>query len=133
MDLNSFHSPTEQKYDKFVLFCCSDQLRVCHLFSYLFTLPAPQVKFHYQTRTCPEVGEQRLLDDSKKLNRPMELIIGKKFKLEVWEAILKRMSLNEVAKFRVNKAVCTAARERLFSVPKITVLFLFGNCANGKQ
>lgn len=35
----------------------------------------------------------------------MELIIGKKFKFEVWEAIVKKMSLNEVAKFRVNKSV----------------------------
>lgn len=35
----------------------------------------------------------------------MELIIGKKFKFEVWEAILKKMSLNEVAKFRVHKSV----------------------------
>lgn len=35
----------------------------------------------------------------------MELIIGKKFKFEVWEAIVKKMSLNEVAKFRVDKSV----------------------------
>lgn len=35
----------------------------------------------------------------------MELIIGKKFKFEVWEAILKKMSLNEVATFRVDKSV----------------------------
>lgn len=64
-----------------------------------------QVKFHYQTRTCRDNDVQCLLDDSKKTNRPMELIIGKKFKLEVWEAILKNMSLNEVAKFRVHKSV----------------------------
>lgn len=35
----------------------------------------------------------------------MELIIGKKFKFEVWEAIVKKMSLNEVAKFRVDRSV----------------------------
>lgn len=35
----------------------------------------------------------------------MELIIGKKFKFEVWEAIVQKMSLNEVAKFRVHKSV----------------------------
>lgn len=46
-----------------------------------------------------------MIDDSKKIGRPMELIIGKKFKFEVWEAIVKKMSLNEVAKFRVEKSV----------------------------
>lgn len=46
----------------------------------------------------------------------MELIIGKQFKLEVWEAILKQMSLNEVAKFRVHKSVCRAVRS--VAVPK---------------
>lgn len=46
-----------------------------------------------------------MIDDSKKLDKPMELIIGKKFKFEVWEAIVKKMSLNEVAAFRVDKSV----------------------------
>lgn len=63
------------------------------------------MKFHYQTKTCPENGNQTVLDDSKKIGKPMELIIGKKFKFEVWEAIVKKMSLNEVAKFRVHKSV----------------------------
>lgn len=35
----------------------------------------------------------------------MELVIGKKFKFEVWEAIVKNMSLNEVARFHVHKSV----------------------------
>lgn len=64
-----------------------------------------QVKFHYQTKTCYDNQEQTIIDDSKKCGRLMELIIGKKFKFEVWEAILKKMSLNEVAKFRVHKSV----------------------------
>lgn len=47
-----------------------------------------------------------ILDDSKKLHpKPMELIIGKKFKLEIWERALKTMRLNEVAKFSVVKEV----------------------------
>lgn len=46
-----------------------------------------------------------MIDDSRKMGRPMELIIGKKFKFEVWEAIVKKMSLNEVAKFRVDRSV----------------------------
>lgn len=63
------------------------------------------MRFHYQTKTCYENEEQKVIDDSKKIGKPMELIIGKKFKFEVWEAIVKKMSLNEVAKFRVNKSV----------------------------
>jgi FKBP-type peptidyl-prolyl cis-trans isomerase 2 len=53
----------------------------------------------------PEDGT--VLDDSKKCNenKPMELIIGKKFKLEVWERALKTMWLSEVAKFSVIKEV----------------------------
>lgn len=46
-----------------------------------------------------------MVDDSKKMGKPMELIIGKKFKFEVWEAIVKKMSLNEVASFRVDRSV----------------------------
>lgn len=64
------------------------------------------MNFHYQTKTCPEKGEPVLIDDSKKMGRPMELVIGKKFKFEVWEAIIQKMSLHEVAKFRVHKSVC---------------------------
>jgi hypothetical protein len=35
----------------------------------------------------------------------MELIIGKKFKLEVWEKCLQTMWLNEISKFMVIKEV----------------------------
>lgn len=35
----------------------------------------------------------------------MELVIGKKFKLEVWEAAIKTMALNEVASFVVDKSL----------------------------
>jgi AH receptor-interacting protein len=43
----------------------------------------------------------------------MELIIGKKFKLEVWEKALKTMWLNEVAKFSVIK-------ELLYDYPMVS-------------
>jgi len=39
------------------------------------------------------------------MEKPMELVLGKKFKLEVWELIVQQMSLNEVAKFTVHKSV----------------------------
>jgi AH receptor-interacting protein len=48
-----------------------------------------------------------VLDDSKKINKdkPMELILGKKFKLPIWERALKTMWVDEVAKFSVDKEV----------------------------
>jgi AH receptor-interacting protein len=61
-----------------------------------------KVYFHYKS-VVQEDGS--ILDDSKLLNekKPMEIIIGKKFKLEIWERALKTMWLNEVAKFSVVK------------------------------
>lgn len=48
-----------------------------------------------------------MIDDSKEINKnkPMELILGKKFKLPIWERALKTMWVNEVAKFSVDKEV----------------------------
>ena len=37
-------------------------------------------KFHFVTKKCDE--DATVLDDSRKWEKPMELIIGKKFKLE---------------------------------------------------
>ncbi|XP_046144247.1 AH receptor-interacting protein isoform X2 [Osmia bicornis bicornis] len=42
------------------------------------------------------------------MGRPMELVLGKKFKLEVWEVIVQKMALNEVACFRIDKSLVTA-------------------------
>jgi hypothetical protein len=39
------------------------------------------------------------------MGRPMELVIGKKFKLEVWETIVQAMGINEVSSFTVDKSV----------------------------
>ncbi len=40
--------------------------------------------------------EHTLLDDSRSWAKPMELIFGKKFKLECWELALRTMRLGEV-------------------------------------
>ena len=58
-----------------------------------------QVTFHYHTTLVND--ERTLLDDSKKINKPMELIIGKQFKLEVWETLVKTMRVKETAEFLV--------------------------------
>uniref|UniRef100_W8B8P9 AH receptor-interacting protein n=1 Tax=Ceratitis capitata TaxID=7213 RepID=W8B8P9_CERCA len=63
-----------------------------------------RVKFSFQTR---KVDDGTLLDDSREMGQPMELVLGKKFKLEVWEVIVQKMALNEVAKFTVHKSLVT--------------------------
>ncbi|KAI8436991.1 hypothetical protein MSG28_010393 [Choristoneura fumiferana] len=49
--------------------------------------------------------ERVLIDDSRKIGQkePMVLVIGHKFKLEVWESIVKMMAVGEVASFRVKQ------------------------------
>ncbi|CAH2096009.1 unnamed protein product [Euphydryas editha] len=62
-----------------------------------------KVHFHFQTW---KLGKERVLvDDSKKIGKrePMVLVIGHKFKLEVWENIVKKMAVGEVASFQVKK------------------------------
>ncbi|XP_041779146.1 AH receptor-interacting protein [Anopheles merus] len=63
-----------------------------------------KVKFHYQTRKCDEA--RTLIDDSRAHGqKPMELVLGKKFKLEVWESIVQQMALHEVARFRCDRSL----------------------------
>ena len=50
-----------------------------------------------------EVGET--IDDSHNFEQPVELLIGKKFKLEVWETVIQSMAVKEVAEFEVDKNV----------------------------
>lgn len=61
-----------------------------------------KVKFHFETRRS---DNQKVIDDSRKVDKPMELVIGKKFKLEVWEVIVQKMALCEVARFTVDASV----------------------------
>lgn len=60
-----------------------------------------KIKFHYQTRKL----DGTVLDDSRKTGKPMELVLGKQFKLDVWEVCLQKMALHEVAKFRCDKSL----------------------------
>merc|ERR1712218_372907 len=45
--------------------------------------------------------EEKVLDDSRKWDNPMEIVFGKKFKLEAWELCLATMRLSEVSSFKV--------------------------------
>ncbi|KAL9695771.1 hypothetical protein quinque_015056 [Culex quinquefasciatus] len=60
-----------------------------------------RIRFHYQTRKL----DGTVLDDSREQGKPMELVLGKKFKLEVWEVCVQKMALNEVASFRCDKSL----------------------------
>lgn len=66
------------------------------------------MRFHYKTQYYDEHNELHVVDDSKAVNSPMELIIGKKFKFEPWEAAVQTMALDEVASFRVDKSLTSA-------------------------
>ena len=46
-----------------------------------------------------------IYDDSRNWKQPVELILGKKFKLEVLESALRTMGSREVAKFIIDKSV----------------------------
>ncbi|KAL8624690.1 hypothetical protein ACOMHN_038236 [Nucella lapillus] len=58
-----------------------------------------KVKFHYHTALVN--AERTMLDNSRTVNKPMELILGKQFKLEVWETLVKTMRVREIAEFMV--------------------------------
>eukprot|EP00088_Acartia_fossae_P069736 TRINITY_DN9187_c0_g1_i2.p1 TRINITY_DN9187_c0_g1~~TRINITY_DN9187_c0_g1_i2.p1 ORF type:complete len:328 (-),score=80.08 TRINITY_DN9187_c0_g1_i2:217-1200(-) len=60
-----------------------------------------KVKYHYVAKLMNEEGT--LLDDSRSWKKPMELIFGKKFKMESWEMSLRTMRIGEVASFRTKK------------------------------
>lgn len=70
----------------------AEALHLCLIFPV-----APQATFHF--RTLHSDGEGSMLDDSRTRGKPMELIIGKKFKLPVWETIVCTMREGEIAQF----------------------------------
>lgn len=47
-----------------------------------------------------------MIDDSKLWKEPVELLLGKKFKLEVLEACIRTMAPGEVSSFTIDKMVC---------------------------
>lgn len=65
-----------------------------------------KVTFLYQTRLTND--NHTVIDDNRKDKKPMELIFGKKFKLEVWETCLKSMRPSEVSSFTVDVSLLGA-------------------------
>lgn len=58
-----------------------------------------RLQFHFVTKLMDDEG--KVIDDSRFWDKPMELVIGKKFKFEVWETCLKTMAVGEVSSFKV--------------------------------
>ncbi|XP_040566341.1 AH receptor-interacting protein [Lepeophtheirus salmonis] len=58
-----------------------------------------KITFHFVTKSL----DGKVLDDSRKWSKPMELILGKKFRLEIWETALSTMRIGEISSFTVDK------------------------------
>ncbi|XP_025026506.1 uncharacterized protein LOC112541400 [Python bivittatus] len=56
-----------------------------------------KITFHFQT--LKDDFERTVIDDSRNTGVPMEIIVGKMFKIEIWETLLTSMRINEVAEF----------------------------------
>ncbi|KAM6061308.1 aryl-hydrocarbon-interacting protein-like 1 [Chlamydotis macqueenii] len=56
-----------------------------------------KITFHFQT--LKDNFERTVIDDSREAGIPMEIIVGKMFKLEIWETLLSSMRAGEVAEF----------------------------------
>ena len=68
------------------------------------------MRFHFVAQLITrnpngEIVLGEVIDDSRKYTQPIEILIGKKFKLEVWETMVQAMAVNEVAEFCVDKTV----------------------------
>lgn len=60
-----------------------------------------KVNFHFVSKRLDD--ERTLLDDSRKWIKPMEIIFGKKFKLESWEMSIETMRVGEVSSFTTKR------------------------------
>ncbi|XP_036393405.1 aryl-hydrocarbon-interacting protein-like 1 isoform X2 [Megalops cyprinoides] len=54
-------------------------------------------RFITGTKLCND--DRTVIDDSKKVGVPMEVVIGNMFKLDIWETLLMSMRIGEVAEF----------------------------------
>lgn len=55
--------------------------------------------FHYKVLKCD--ADETCIEDTKRYGRPMELVFGKKFKIECWEKCLRTMQEAEISEFSV--------------------------------
>lgn len=76
-----------------------------------------QVTFHFRTQLCDD--ERTVIDDSKVVGTPMEVVIGNMFKLDIWETLLSSMRIGEVAEFWCDTIVSAKTK-------KVPTVFQFG-------
>lgn len=83
-----------------------------------------QITFHFQT--LKDDFERTVIDDSRNSGVPMEIVVGKMFKIEVWETLLTSMRINEVAEFWCD-AVVSVTKDRIeekrITVPDVLSIF----------
>lgn len=70
-----------------------------------------QVTFHFRTQLCDD--DRTVIDDSKVVGTPMEVVVGNMFKLDIWETLLSSMRIGEVAEFWCDTIV--SAKKKLTS------------------
>lgn len=69
----------------------------------------PQLTFHFKTVAMEGEKEGETIDDSRRMHAdPMCIVIGKQFKLEIWEKMLQNMTQGQVAEFIVPKQVSSS-------------------------
>lgn len=85
---------------------------------------ALQVTFHFRTQLCDD--ERTVIDDSKAVGTPMELVIGNMFKLDIWETLLSSMRIGEVADFWCDTIV--SIKSFLLSFIYIDISFSTDEC-----
>lgn len=73
--------------------------------------------FHFRTQLCDD--DRTVIDDSKVVGRPMEIVIGNMFKLDIWETLLSSMRIGEVAEFWCDIIV---SAENIFDQLPVSVL-----------
>lgn len=57
-----------------------------------------------------------MIDDSKVVGTPMEIVIGNMFKLDIWETLLSSMRIDEVAEFWCD--IIVSAKQRFNFSPR---------------
>lgn len=63
--------------------------------------------FHFKTEAIFEdKSDLVLVDDSRSYKKPMEMFIGKKFKLLLWEYWVKEMRLEEISQIELEWKYC---------------------------
>ncbi|CAL8071464.1 unnamed protein product [Orchesella dallaii] len=62
-----------------------------------------RIIFHFETK---DTKDGTVFDDTRNHPKPMELILGKKFKIDIWEIVLQTMRKGELSRYEIPKELC---------------------------